>query len=83
MIVVIDDAHHGVGGTINCIHMSCWFSLRRNEFASTEKCAEMLNVLCKSIMERVYGTYKPGLPFETEASSPGLCLGENWCGHHG
>ena len=66
MIVAIDDAHHGVGSTLDGIHMSCRFSLRRDKSASREKCVEMLKFLCESIMERVDGTYKHGLPSETE-----------------
>ena len=66
MIVAIDDAHHGVGSTIDGIEMSCQFSLRRDKSASREKCVEMLELLCKSIMERVDGTYKHESPSETE-----------------
>ena len=60
MIIVIDDAYHGVGSEIDGIHMSCRFSLRRDGSASRKKCFEMLKMLCESIMERVDETYTIG-----------------------
>jgi hypothetical protein len=66
MVVRIDEAHHGVGSEVEGIHMSCLFSLRRDESVDREKCVKMLQLLCESIMERVDGTYKDGSPSETD-----------------
>lgn len=66
MVVIINEAHHGVGSEVDGLHMSCRFSLRRDESVDREKCVRMLKLLCESIMERVDGTYKNGSPLETD-----------------